>query len=256
MKQHRFTGNQPYIEFTCQGQCPLGQISPLMTLGLKWIWGLPQGTLTEPERWTNKLQFGSVLGEYWHNGFMFPAFCITFQKSPDCSVAIFGLFTLREAGAVVLVQSVSGSTETYVRTIWKLSAKMFTAPVSVAATVGGQTYCEEATEWTQSYHNKAISLFFLLWWQFQRCQRTLVTVVSMETICTFAGIGFKSPSASRSVLTRRRQALIHSCKQEAFQNLSTQVTITYEGVNLISYLCTSSKMLPEGDKRKQVSEKT
>lgn len=24
-------------EFTCQGQCPLGQISPLMTLGLKWI---------------------------------------------------------------------------------------------------------------------------------------------------------------------------------------------------------------------------
>lgn len=25
------------LEFTCQGQCPLGQISPLMTLGLKWI---------------------------------------------------------------------------------------------------------------------------------------------------------------------------------------------------------------------------
>lgn len=52
------------LEFTCQGQCPLGQIIPLMTLGLKWIWGFPQGTLTEPERGTNKLQFGSVLDEY------------------------------------------------------------------------------------------------------------------------------------------------------------------------------------------------
>lgn len=25
------------LEFTCQGQCPLGQIIPLMTLGLKRI---------------------------------------------------------------------------------------------------------------------------------------------------------------------------------------------------------------------------
>lgn len=75
---------------------------------------------------------------------MISAFCIIFRKSPDCSVATFWLFTLREAGAVVLVQSVSGSTETYVRTIWKLSAKMLATPVSVAATVGGQTYCEGA----------------------------------------------------------------------------------------------------------------
>lgn len=89
---------------------------------------------------------------------MFYAFCITFQKSPDCSVAIFWLFTLREAGAVVLVQSVSGSTETYVRTIWKLSAKMFATPVSVAATIGGQTYCEGAdTELSQQHDFLIIS---------------------------------------------------------------------------------------------------
>lgn len=99
---------------------------------------------------------------------MFPAFCITFQKSPDCSVAIFGLFTLRVAGAVVLVQFVSGSTETYVRAIWKLSAKMFATPVSVAATVGGQTYCKGAdTESSQQ------SNFFIL--------SPLMTVPEMST---------------------------------------------------------------------------
>lgn len=101
---------------------------------------------------------------------MFSAFCIIVRKSPDCSVAIFWLFTLREAGAVVLVQSVSRSTETYVRTIWKLSAKMLATPVSVAATVGGQAYCEGADTDTELAQQ---SDFFIL--------SPLMTVPEMST---------------------------------------------------------------------------
>lgn len=41
-----------------------------------------------------------------------------------------------------------------------------------------------------------------------------VTVVSMETRWTFAGVGVDHLSTSRSVLTGRQQAVIHRCKQE------------------------------------------
>lgn len=235
--------------FTCQGQCPLGQTSPLMTLGLKWIWGLPQGTLTGPERPTDKLQFGSV-GKGTdttdsYSLFLFPNFAAMIWLL--CGHLILVLFTLRQTGAVVLVQAVSWGAETHARTIRKLPAKMFATPVSVAAAVGGQTHCEEAN--THSYRNKDISLFFLLWWQRRWCGHTFVAVVSVETMCTFAGIGFKAASASRAVLAWRRQALIHSCKQEASGNSATKTITEYQGVCATGYLCTSSRT-PPGERKK------
>lgn len=52
--------------------------------------------------------------------------------------------TLRQAAAVVPVEFVPGSAEAHERTIPKLSAEMFAAPIPVAAAVGGQAHCREA----------------------------------------------------------------------------------------------------------------
>lgn len=43
---------------------------------------------------------------------------------------------------------------------------------------------------------------------------TFVTVVSVESRWTFADVGVEQASAGGSVLTGRRQALVHRCKQE------------------------------------------
>lgn len=57
---------------------------------------------------------------------------------------------MRQAGAVVPIQTVASSAETDVRTIRKLSAEMFTSSVSVATTIGGQTCCVESQTQTKS----------------------------------------------------------------------------------------------------------
>lgn len=44
---------------------------------------------------------------------------------------------------------------------------------------------------------------------------TFVTVVSVETRRTFAGVGVDPASTGRSVLTGKRQAVIRRCAQDA-----------------------------------------
>lgn len=124
--------------------------------------------------------------------------------------------TLRHAGAVVLIQTVSWSTETHIRTIWKLSAEMFTSPISVSAAMGGHTFCEKETVENHLYFSWHQQSWTLIKVSTVDGIPTFVTVGSMETRGTFAGIGVEVASTRRAVLTGRRQAVIHSCKQEDF----------------------------------------
>lgn len=94
---------------------------------------------------------------------------------------------------------------------------MFAPPVLVATTVGGQAYCVE-TEMKAAVATVAF-------WFIYHSVYTFITVVSMETWCTFAGVGVMPPSAGCSVLAGGRQAVIYRCKQEVEKDLSKQFNI-------------------------------
>lgn len=92
--------------------------------------------------------------------------------------------------------------------VLKLSAEMFTFSVSVATAAGGLPRCEETRVRTSVHISILIYVSVSV-----GAALASVTVVSMETSWTFADVGVDLASAGRSVLTGRRQAVIHRCKQ-------------------------------------------
>lgn len=63
---------------------------------------------------------------------------------------------------------------------------------------------------------------------------TFVTVVSMETRWTFADVGFNLASTGCSVLTRRREAVIHRYGQEVARTLASILTLGQDGDDVFS----------------------
>ena len=132
-------------EHTCHGHCPLGHALPFTTLGDMCGQGLPQGTPSGPE--------GRETGSC----------CLRCQSIDWSHVSVTTVEqTFGHTGAVVLTQFVSRSTETDVRTIWKLSAEMFTSAVSIATAAGGQTHCKETRTKTTTWFDFIFDSTFML----------------------------------------------------------------------------------------------
>ncbi|KAF0046326.1 hypothetical protein F2P81_002855 [Scophthalmus maximus] len=74
----------------------------------------------------------------------------TLRQHYDITTTSLRRQTLRQAGAVVPIQSVSMSTEADVRTIRNFSAEMFASSVSMATGAGRRTNCEDTRTKTTS----------------------------------------------------------------------------------------------------------
>lgn len=148
------------------------------------------------------------------------------------------VLTLRQAGAVVPVQSVARSTEAVVGPIWTFSAEVFTSSVPGATAVGGGAHCVMTKTRRRLQHRSEQTS--------EKCSRdglTSVTVDSMKTRRTFADVGVKVASTGGAVLTGRRQAAIHGCKQEVTSSVAMRNPGWGEWSTV--YLCRSSRSSPE-----------